>query len=60
MVGRHLLGLGDGLHQEHLRNKKGGDVKSRVHSTAVSNKLQAEFGTDSATEVGKIQHSYYF
>jgi hypothetical protein len=27
-VSRQLLGLGNGLHQKHLRNKKGGDVGS--------------------------------
>jgi hypothetical protein len=29
-VQRQLLGLGDGLHWDHLRNKKGGDVESGV------------------------------
>jgi hypothetical protein len=30
VVQRQLLGLRVGFHWEHLRNKKGGDVESRV------------------------------
>jgi hypothetical protein len=57
MVQRQLFGLEDRLHQEHYEIKKREMWRAEYISTAVSNKLQAEFGTAPEAEGGKMQHS---